>query len=135
MKIFVLEDNPIRQKWFKRTFFKDEIFIFDNVQKAKEFLIENKDIDILFLDHDLDHRIYVNSDEENTGYQLVRFIAEENFNCKMVVIHSLNNYGADRMYDLLEQYKSVEILKRIDFLQLKTMTRDFFDLYIYSKSF
>lgn len=135
MKIFILEDNPFRQVWFKKTFFKDELFIFDDVQKAKEFLIENKDIDILFLDHDLDHRIYVDSNEENTGYQLVRFIAQEELTFKLAVIHSLNNYGAMRMHDLLEQYKSVEVLKRIDFLQLKTMTRDFFDAYIYSKSF
>ena len=114
-RIFILEDNSYRISRFKRAFFKDEVFIFDNVKEAKAFL-DGNDVDILFLDHDLDDRVYVDSEEENTGYQLAKYINESGKKYKQAIIHSLNTVGAANIYNKLKG--SVEDIEIIPFYLL-----------------
>ena len=67
-----------------------------NVEEAKSILNENN-FDVLFLDHDLGGKAFVDSNEENTGYQLSKFIDEAGIKYKLCVVHSLNYPGAMRM--------------------------------------
>jgi hypothetical protein len=101
MKILILEDNPIRQEKFKNLFKNQELFIFDNVEDAYNACLIN-DFQVAFLDHDLGGKIWVNSNEENTGYQFVKKLIENNLQNKMLsYIHSMNPIGANRMLNYL----------------------------------
>jgi len=66
-----------------------------NIEVAKK-LFKDYDIDILSLDHDL-------GEDENkvilqTGYDLVKYICENNISIKEVFIHTANPVGRDNMY-------------------------------------
>lgn len=100
--IFILEDNSFRVAWFKKTFLNYNLTIIDNAQEANKLLSEKK-YDLIFLDHDLDDRVFVNSDEENTGYQVAKELGNpdrEHLNRETpAIIHSLNPAGAGRMIE------------------------------------
>lgn len=112
MKIFVLEDSLMRIKWFKKEYEGSEINIFTQVKEAIRFL-KKETPDILYLDHDLDGKVFVDSSEENTGYQLAKFIAESGKKYDKIVIHSMNPFGAKNMYHTLKN--SARALYKIPF--------------------
>lgn len=101
MNIFILEDDKERMKKFRRNLIGHIIFHSDNVQDAKLILSKEK-IDIIFLDHDLDDRVYVDSNELNTGYQLAKWIYENNIKYQRVIVHSLNEYGRKNIKSILK---------------------------------
>lgn len=106
MKIFILEDNPERIKSFKEKYYDDILTIVNNVNKAKKMLLKIDDYDFLFLDHDLEGETYVNSHNENTGYQIAKFIVENDIQIdSTIIIHSLNPVGSKNMYNILEKAK------------------------------
>jgi len=117
MKIFILEDSKERIEWFKEVFSLDNLFFADNVIDAKRILTEESNFCTLFLDHDLDNRIFVDSNEENTGYQLARFIVENKISFMSIIIHSMNIFGSCRMFDVLK--KISENVHRMPFPILK----------------
>jgi CheY-like chemotaxis protein len=101
MKIFILEDSQERRKVFHKMLSPThDLSFFGHVEDAKIALRTGGPFDILFLDHDLDNRVFVDSEEENTGYQLAKYIAENNVHGK-IIIHSMNPYGAARMQEIL----------------------------------
>jgi hypothetical protein len=103
MKILILEDNPIRIEKFKELFRNQELFIFDDIHKAFFACVSNH-FPVCFLDHDLGGQIWVNSNEENTGYQFIKMLIEnDNHQCKnsLFYVHSMNPIGANKMLNLL----------------------------------
>jgi hypothetical protein len=92
-KIFILEDNIERMKKFNREFIGHIIFHADNIEDGKKILLNEK-VDYIFLDHDLDDRIYVNSNEVNTGYQMAKWIVDNCITYSRLIVHSLNRDGA-----------------------------------------
>jgi hypothetical protein len=110
MNILILEDNPIRIDIFKNLFKSQTLFITDKVDiaiKACEDIV----FDIMFLDHDLGGKIWVDSSEENTGYNFLRLLV--NFNNQnmtpiqknaLCYVHSMNPIGANNMVNLLHDY-------------------------------
>jgi len=103
MKILLLEDNQIRIEKFKQLFKNQDLFIFGNIKDAYLACISNY-FPVLFLDHDLDNQVWVNSNEENTGYQFIKMLIENsNHQVKnsLFYIHSMNPGGANRMLNLL----------------------------------
>mgnify|MGYP001077491652 CR=1 FL=1 len=124
MKILVLEDGKRRTAWFKEHFINDEITIVSSVEKAKRYLIEETP-EMIFLDHDLDDRIFVDSKEENTGYQLAKFIKKSKkiYNC--IIIHSMNPVGARKMKQVLLEGKSASTINVIPFHLMKTYSIPF----------
>jgi hypothetical protein len=68
----------------------------DNVKVAIDELHKTK-YDMIFLDHDLDQRIYVDSKEENTGFQVAKELKHTLNATTLCVIHSLNPIGASMM--------------------------------------
>lgn len=66
MKIFVLEDNPDRIKYFALRFIKDELVISNNSKYGLN-IVKNNKFDYIFLNHDLGDEVYVSTEHENCG--------------------------------------------------------------------
>lgn len=103
MNIFILEDSEERINFFKEKLKNHTLYIYyDNTDLAKNFIKENK-MDMLFLDHDLDGLHHVPSSEENTGYQFVKYLVENNLQKESAItIHSMDTPGANKMLNLLK---------------------------------
>lgn len=102
MKVLILEDSVARIETFKRKLANEyDLYFFDQVRDAIEALSLMGPFDIVFLDHDLDDKIYVNSEEPNTGYQLAKYISDNKLEFTQVIIHSMNAVGSARMKDIL----------------------------------
>lgn len=100
MKIFILEDDLDRIQRFKEKL-KDHTLVFsDNVEKAKKIIESLGPFDVYYLDHDLDGKIFVNSDEPNTGYQLAKYLAKNNIKAAFVT-HTHNSEGAKNICSIL----------------------------------
>lgn len=104
MKVFVLEDNLNRIELFQSLFAYrgDEHSYATNFDDAVSMYLE-ADADVVFLDHDLGGRVYVDSEEPNTGYQFVKWIVENdpNLERKRFFIHSWNPIGSTKMLTYL----------------------------------
>ena len=102
MNVLILEDNLERIKKFKELFKNHELFLFDNVIDALISCYYNS-FSIMMLDHDLDNRSWVDSEEPNTGYTFCKsLIGSETQKQAIIYIHSLNPIGANRMLNLLK---------------------------------
>jgi response regulator of citrate/malate metabolism len=88
--IFILDDDPIRINllvgYITQKFSNSEIITADCADEAKLLLKNTKKFSIMFLDHDLGNRIYVNSNEENTGYQVAKYIVEKGIQYDQCII-------------------------------------------------
>jgi len=109
MKIFILEDNFERIKLFEKWLIAHEFYVTDNVEVAKHAVEEFGPFDLYLIDHDLDNRVFVNSDEENTGYQFAKFLAEKKIQAKFVT-HSLNVPGAINICGVLKGCQHISFL-------------------------
>lgn len=96
MKILILEDDQNRIDIFKINLIGESV---DYCIEAKEAikLINAQKYDLIFLDHDLGGEIYVNSDDENTGYQVAKIIPNSINKDTKVIVHSFNPAGAKLM--------------------------------------
>jgi hypothetical protein len=101
MKILILEDSIERIELFKQLFKNQEVFIFNNSLDAHHACMCNE-FSIMFLDHDLDNKIWVDSQEENTGYQFVKWLVNNKLQQNaLIYIHSMNPCGANNMLNYL----------------------------------
>jgi CheY-like chemotaxis protein len=108
--IVILEDDINRMNMFSKKLETKSIYYFyDNVDDCFEFFKDKKDqIDLIFLDHDLDGKVYVDSKEYNTGYTMAKKIKElygEDY--PNVIIHSLNPKGADNILSILTKAQKI----------------------------
>jgi CheY-like chemotaxis protein len=103
MRIFVLEDSDYRINYFKSLFNKEGIIleIANTVEEGKKLLSTQKSWDVIFLDHDLEGEIYVDSNYHNTGYQLAKYIRQY-IEYDRVILHTMNTVGAANMKAVLE---------------------------------
>lgn len=76
-------------------------------EEAVELLINNN-VDILSLDHDLGQ--YNDGRLRKTGYDLVKFICENNIKINKIYLHTDNPVGKDNMYETLEACKRRDII-------------------------
>lgn len=116
IKIFILEDNNERIKWFKRKITdlvkrEFELFISKDIDAAIKLYEENKPFDIYFLDHDLGGRVFVDSREENTGYTFAKYLKEKNITGENeeVYSHSLNPIGRKNIINCFKKAKPINI--------------------------
>ena len=116
MKIFVLEDNKNRQKWFSEKFVGHNLIMADNVKEAKKKVRPGDHFEAIFLDHDLGGLIYVDSEKDNTGYQFAKYMVKEGITADSIVIHSLNSIGAMNIKNVFSGRKNVTT---VPFNQLK----------------
>jgi len=122
MKIFIVEDDENRITKFKDKFAHIEeaqLYITRTASEAKKVLDENKDVmwDLMLLDHDLGGRVYVESADQNTGYQVAKHIKEKGIKYYNAITHSLNPVGADNIMGQLENCNHIPftLLKDMDF--------------------
>jgi len=101
MKLLILEDNKYRIDKFKEIFKHQELYICDNVLSAFDACLCNE-FSVMQIDHDLDNRVWVNSNEENTGYQFIKKLVDNKLqkNC-LFYVHSSNPIGANKILNYL----------------------------------
>jgi CheY-like chemotaxis protein len=106
IRVFLLDDDSRRHKWFEVRFKGDFIHVAKNVAQAQKLLSENS-YDAIFLDHDLhpEHYASFDHDDERTGYAVAVWLAE---NPKLqpastIMVHTRNADGAMRMVELMRR--------------------------------
>lgn len=106
MNIFILDDDDNRQQTLvsllKDLLDEPNIFCAYSRDEAIKILENNKSFDMIFLDHDLGGRVYVDSSEYNTGWWVAKYIADNNIQCPQIILHTLNYAGAKNMLGLLK---------------------------------
>jgi hypothetical protein len=106
IRIFLLDDDRRRHRWFAARFKGDYVDVAHNVEQAQEFL-SNNSYDALFLDHDLHPEHYNSSttDDERTGYAIALWLAAnpELQRASTIMVHTRNADGAIRMVETLRE--------------------------------
>lgn len=100
MDIFVLEDNSERITVFTSRYLKDKLTVCNNAGTAIAILAYVK-FDLIYLDHDLEGRVYVPSEHPNTGYNVAAHISK---GCNVdtpVVLHTHNEYAVSKVLGIL----------------------------------
>ena len=104
IRIFLLDDDERRHKWFKTRFKGDSLDIAENVVSAQEMLSANH-YDAIFLDHDLhpEHYHSETTDDERTGYAIALWLSTnpDVQKASTILVHTRNADGAMRMVELL----------------------------------
>lgn len=102
MKILILEDDAERCKHFSRALIGHEVDITEFSKEAIK-LLSNKNYDILFLDHDLGGKTYVDSGD-GTGYEVAKWLSHNTGRKpKEIYLHSLNEWGRKNMKGVLPE--------------------------------
>lgn len=98
MNILFLDDDLNRCKKFKSNF---PIAVITHT--AVDCINELKNNpDIVFLDHDLEG-VFCNSEDKNTGMEVVRFLCKNKVDVK-IVVHSMNYLAYPIMIEKLKNY-------------------------------
>jgi hypothetical protein len=100
IRVFLLDDDERRHRWFTTRFKGDVIDIANNVPEAQQ-LLSSGSYDAIFLDHDL-HPEHYNSDstdDERTGYAVAAWLCAnpELQRASTILVHTRNADGAMRM--------------------------------------
>jgi CheY-like chemotaxis protein len=106
IRVFLLDDDQRRHRWFSARFKGDFVDVADNVEQAQELLSANS-YDAIFLDHDLhpEHYNTFSEDDERTGYAIAAWLAAnpEVQRASTIVVHTRNADGAMRMVEELRR--------------------------------
>ena len=106
IRVFLLDDDVRRHRWFTARFKGDFIDIANNVREARE-LLSASSYDAIFLDHDLhpEHYNAESTDDERTGYAVARWLCSnpELQRASTILVHTRNADGAMRMVAELRQ--------------------------------
>jgi hypothetical protein len=106
IRVFLLDDDKRRHRWFAARFKGDFVDVADNVKKAQELLAANS-YDAIFLDHDLhpEHYNTDSRDDERTGYAIASWLAAhpELHPASTIMVHTRNADGAMRMVEELRR--------------------------------
>lgn len=112
IKVFLLDDDTRRHRWFRKRFAGDVIDVTETVADAKPFLEKNS-YDAVFLDHDLLPHHYESNepDDENTGYAIAFWLSQNPHlqSAATIIIHTRNSDAGMRMIEVLrKQGRNVE---------------------------
>ena len=102
MTVLFLDDNKNRRKHARERFRCVSFIETETVTDAIRLLDESPPFDIVHLDHDLDGKVFVRSDE-NSGFWVAKHISEMPIHKRprVVVIHTHNLDGAKKMFEVL----------------------------------
>jgi CheY-like chemotaxis protein len=109
MKILILEDDPQRVYVFYGMLAEHDLVVVNSANEAIT-LINDYKFNRIFLDHDLGGKVYVDSDEENTGYQVAKILPNSNNDSTTVVVHSWNKKGVTNMLSALKDHSGKVIV-------------------------
>ncbi len=113
IKVFLLDDDQRRHRWFEKRFVGDELDVAENVEEAKKLLSANV-YDAIFLDHDLLPHHYTSNqhgDFANTGMAIAEWLDEraEMQRAATIIVHTRNADAAIPMVmKLRESGRNVE---------------------------
>ena len=100
IRVFLLDDDERRHRWFTTRFKGDLLDIASNVADARR-LLSAASYDAIFLDHDLhpEHYHAESTDDERTGYAIARWLCSnpELQRASTILVHTRNADGAMRM--------------------------------------
>lgn len=103
-RVLIVEDDEMRCAWFRQKLAAHALNVTCDVRQAVAWLSEHEYLMIL-LDHDLSDEHYLSAvpDDERTGYAVAAWLAAhpDRQRNALIIIHSLNYAGAQRMLDLL----------------------------------
>ncbi len=106
IRVFLLDDDVRRHRWFETRFKGDSLEIAETVDQAKEILAANT-YDAIFLDHDLhpEHYHAESTDDERTGYAIALWLSTnpELQRASTILVHTRNADGAMRMVEQLRR--------------------------------
>jgi hypothetical protein len=107
IRVFLLDDDERRHRWFKKRFEGDELAVAETVEDAKKMLSAGK-FDAIFLDHDLLPHHYESNDHDdfsNTGYAIAEFLNEnkELQRAATIIVHTRNADAAIPMVQKLRE--------------------------------
>jgi len=101
MRVLVLDDDRSRLVAFRRSLIGAVVKCVEHVADCIRELESNEIFDFVFLDHDLDGKVYVPSGP-GTGYEVVQWIKNHPEKMpKHVILHTLNEIGAACMVEEL----------------------------------
>jgi CheY-like chemotaxis protein len=93
LNILIVEDNKDRIEAFKRRLIGNNIIV---VKQSRDGIsrLRAKDIDVLFLDHDLAGTGEPEPSGPRTGYEVAKWLEENpKFQPRQIIVHSLNAAG------------------------------------------
>ena len=106
IRVFLLDDDVRRHRWFAKRFKGDFIDIADNVAQAQQMLGAGS-YDAIFLDHDLhpEHYHAASTDDERTGYAIALWLGAnpDLQRASTILVHTRNADGAMRMVEELRR--------------------------------
>ena len=106
MRILILEDSEERVKQFFLMFGDDHSLVVVNSAADAISLATTSKFSVIFLDHDLGGKTFVDSNEENTGYQVAKILPTSINKTTPIIIHSWNGPGVKRMKRALETHEA-----------------------------
>lgn len=101
IRILVVEDDPTRLEWFQKEFNGQDLTLATTAAAGVKY-VNDEEFDVIFLDHDLGGRVFVDSEDDNTGCAVAKHI-KASINAKTpVLIHSWNPAGARNIQTVLK---------------------------------
>ena len=100
MDILLLGDNQHRISFFQNGLKQNKLTVCRHARAAIKAL-KQKQFDVIFLDHDLDED--TDPDNENSGSEVARFIADHGVECGNIILHSENRVGRESMESILDK--------------------------------
>ena len=110
MNIF-LDDDSNRWKRIKPLLVGETTKHVKTAKACIKAIEESEEISILFLDHDLGGETYVESNREDYGMEVVRWIAEHQPIIRNIIVHTMNPAAGRDMVQTLKrhQYKVTNV--------------------------
>ena len=106
IRVFLLDDDKRRHRWFNARFKGDFLDVADNVEQAQKLLTANS-YDAIFLDHDLhpEHYNTLSRDDARTGFAIASWLAAnpQLQRASTIMVHTRNADGAMRMVEELRR--------------------------------
>jgi len=115
-RVFILEDSIPRIVKFTAAFINHTVTIAKTIEEAREKFCPP--YDMIFLDHDLEDPDHPNPRPENTGSRFCEEFRDElNASTGLIIIHSLNYDGRQKMLSLIPVALPITYLN-LDLVQL-----------------
>lgn len=103
-RVLIVEDDEMRCAWFRERLRGRQLDVTCDVRTAISWLTE-REYEAVMLDHDLADEHYLSDirDDERTGYGVALWLADNPTAQRdaLIIIHSLNYVGAERMLSVL----------------------------------
>lgn len=107
IRVFLLDDDTRRHRWFEKRFEGDELEIATTVGEAK-IILSVGTFDAIFLDHDLLPHHYESNDHNdyaNTGYAIAEWLDQNDdlHRASTIIVHTRNADAAIPMVQKLRE--------------------------------